>query len=173
MSFVFCIHSATLCLSIEMFSPFTFIDRYVLIAILFIVWGLFCSSFFPFFPTFAFFLWFDDYIYCYDWIPLSFCVFIINSWFMITILSCWSLKFKCILTILNFYSLPHLLCLWVFFFVFVCLFVFCLFRDAPMAYGSSQARGGIGAAATSLRQSNVGSKLCLQPTPPLTATSDP
>ena len=38
-----------------------------------------------------------------------------------------------------------------------------------MAYGGSQARGGIGAVATGLRHShsNSGSKLCLQPTPQL------
>ena len=42
------------------------------------------------------------------------------------------------------------------------------------AYGDSQARGLIGAIATSLRQShsNAGSKLRLQPTPQLTATPD-
>ena len=45
---------------------------------------------------------------------------------------------------------------------FVCLFfvVFCLFYAAPVAYGGSQARGPIGAAAASLchSHSNVGSK---------------
>ena len=43
----FCIHSATLCLLIEVFSSFTFkiiVDRHVLIAIL-LFWGCFCSSF--------------------------------------------------------------------------------------------------------------------------------
>ena len=46
---------------------------------------------------------------------------------------------------------------------------------APEAYGGSQARGRIGAAATSLRQShsNAGSEPQLQPTPQLTATPDP
>ena len=45
---------------------------------------------------------------------------------------------------------------------------------APAAYGGSQARGRIGAVATSLRQShsNVGSEPRLQPTPQLTATPD-
>ena len=52
-------------------------------------------------------------------------------------------------------------------FCFVCLFVFCLFafsRAASAAYGSSQARGRIGAVATRLRQShsNAGSKPRLQ-----------
>ena len=44
----------------------------------------------------------------------------------------------------------------------------------PTAYGGSQARGRIGAAATSLRQShsNAGSEPHLQPTPELTATPD-
>ena len=44
-------------------------------------------------------------------------------------------------------------------------FFFLLFRAAPVAYGSSQARGWIGAAAGSLchSHSNVGSELCLWP----------
>ena len=55
---------------------------------------------------------------------------------------------------------------------------FCLFAISwatPMAYGGSQARGPIRAAAASLYHShcNVGSKLHLQPTPQLTATLDP
>ena len=60
----------------------------------------------------------------------------------------------------------------IFFFFF---FVFFLFLwVAPTAYGGSQARGRIGAAATGLRQShsNSGSEPCLQPTPQLTATPD-
>ena len=46
---------------------------------------------------------------------------------------------------------------------------------APAAYGGSQARGPIGAAAAGLHHShsNAGSELCLQPTPQLTATPDP
>jgi len=49
---------------------------------------------------------------------------------------------------------------------FLVFCVFLLFRAALVAYGSSQARGGIGAAAASLhhRHSNIGSKPCLQPT---------
>ena len=49
------------------------------------------------------------------------------------------------------------------------------FRASPVAYGSSQARGPIGAIAASLHHShsNVGSKLYLQPTPWITATLDP
>ena len=55
---------------------------------------------------------------------------------------------------------------------FVC---FLLFRAAPIAYGSSQARGGIGAIAAGLchSHSNKRSKPHLQPTPQLTATLDP
>ena len=57
-------------------------------------------------------------------------------------------------------------------------FIFCLFaisRAAPGAYGGSQARGVIGAVASSLHHShsNVGFKLHLRPTPQLTATPDP
>ena len=37
-----------------------------------------------------------------------------------------------------------------FYYLFIYLFSFCLFRAAPVAYGSSQARGGIGAVAASL-----------------------
>ena len=54
-------------------------------------------------------------------------------------------------------------------------FLFFVFsRAAPVTYGSSQARGLIGAVATGLRQSpsNAGSELRLQPTPQLTATMD-
>ena len=58
------------------------------------------------------------------------------------------------------------------------LFVlFCFFAISwatPLAYGSSQARGLIGAETTGLHQghSNAGSDPCLQPTPKLTATPD-
>ena len=50
-----------------------------------------------------------------------------------------------------------------------------LFRAAPLAYGGSQARGRIGAAATSPHHSHshARSEPCLQPTPQLTATPDP
>ena len=46
-----------------------------------------------------------------------------------------------------------------------CFFLFCLFRAAPAAYGSSQVRGQIGAAAASLHHSHssTGSNSCLQP----------
>ena len=53
------------------------------------------------------------------------------------------------------------------FFLFPFLFLFLLFRPAPTAYGSSQARGRIGAVAAGLHQShsNSGSELRLRPTP--------
>ena len=55
------------------------------------------------------------------------------------------------------------------------VFFFAFSRAAPVAYGDSQARGLIGAAAASLYQShsnNLGSELRLRPTPQLTATPD-
>ena len=55
------------------------------------------------------------------------------------------------------------------------MYVFGLFKASPGTYRSSQARGRIGAVATSLRHSlsNAGSEPRLQPTPQLTATLDP
>ena len=54
-------------------------------------------------------------------------------------------------------------------------FFVCLFRAASLAYGGSQTRGQIGAAAASLHHShsNMGSKPCLPPTPELAAMLDP
>ena len=63
--------------------------------------------------------------------------------------------------------------LWSFMLTF---FWFCfVFRTAPVAYGSSQTRGWIGAAASSLHHShsNARSEQCLWPTPQLMATPDP
>ena len=62
----------------------------------------------------------------------------------------------------------------VFLFCFVFVFVL-LFRAAPAACGSSQARGLIRAVVTSLhlRHNNLASELRLQPTPQLTASPDP
>ena len=62
--------------------------------------------------------------------------------------------------------------------VFLLLLLFCLFafpRATPVAYGSSHARGLIGAVATGLRQSHshAGFELHLQPIPQLTAMPDP
>ena len=46
-------------------------------------------------------------------------------------------------------------------------YYYCLFRAVPAAYGRSQARGPIGAAAACLHHShsNAGSELHLRPTP--------
>ena len=59
--------------------------------------------------------------------------------------------------------------------LFFIIIIFGLFRAAPVAYGDSQARHPGGATAAGLRHShsNVRSKLCLQATPQLMATSDP
>ena len=65
---------------------------------------------------------------------------------------------------------------YLFIYVFMYLFIYLLlFRAALAAYGSSQARGLIGAVATSLHHShsNVGSKRSLQPTPQLMALPNP
>ena len=61
------------------------------------------------------------------------------------------------------------------FFFFLSFTFFAFSGAASVAYGDSQARGLIGAVATSLRQShsNMGSEPCLQPRPQLMATPDP
>ena len=53
--------------------------------------------------------------------------------------------------------------------------LFVCFRVAPVAHGSSQARGQFRAAAASLQHSHgdEGSKACLRPTPQLIAMLDP
>ena len=58
--------------------------------------------------------------------------------------------------------------------IFVIIIFVCSFRAAPVARGSSQAKGQIGAEAASLRHShsNLGSELRLRPTPQLMATPD-
>ena len=55
------------------------------------------------------------------------------------------------------------------------LLLFLLFRAAPVAYGSFQARSWIGATAAGLHHShsNMGSEPHLWPTPQLTTTPDP
>ena len=60
-----------------------------------------------------------------------------------------------------------------YFYILAHLFFF-LFRAAPVAFGSSQARGRISAVAASLYHShgNAGSKPCPRPTPQLTAAWD-
>ena len=64
-----------------------------------------------------------------------------------------------------------------FIYIFIYLFIYLsyVFLDRTEAYGDSQARGRIGAAAAGLRQShsNARSKPCLQPTPQLLAMPDP
>ena len=61
------------------------------------------------------------------------------------------------------------------FFLSLSFFFLVFSRAASVAYGSSQARGLIGAAAASLchSHSNAKSRLSLRPTPQLTATPDP
>ena len=85
--------------------------------------------------------------------------------------TCVAIKRKEILKRLQFSSLKTLLAraykslFFIFLFLFFCLSAFS--RATPAAYGGSQARGIIGA------YSNVGSELCLRPTPQLTAMPDP
>ena len=59
-------------------------------------------------------------------------------------------------------------------FIYFCLFIL-LFKAAPTAHGSSQARCHIGVMAAGLHHShsNTGSEPCLWPTPQLTAMPDP
>ena len=59
--------------------------------------------------------------------------------------------------------------------IIIIISLFAFSRAAPMAYGGSQAKGLIGAVATSLNQShsNMGSEPRLRPTPQLMATPDP
>ena len=58
-----------------------------------------------------------------------------------------------------------------------CYFILLIyfFRTTPVAYGSSQVRGRVGAVAASLHHShsNTGSNMHLQPTPQLMAMPDP
>jgi len=74
------------------------------------------------------------------------------------------------------YIRVHFLCRVFFFFlffVFSFFFFFFLRRAAPVAYGSSQARGWIGATGLHHSHSNVGSKPHLWPTPQPRAMLDP
>ena len=65
--------------------------------------------------------------------------------------------------------------LFIYLFIYLFIFVFLSFRATLVAYGGSQARSQIGAAATVLCQShsNAGSELCLRLTPQLVAMPDP
>ena len=59
-------------------------------------------------------------------------------------------------------------------FIYLSIYLFIYFRAAPVAYGSSQARGQIRAIAAGLPQpQQMGIQAILQPTPQLTATPDP
>ena len=64
--------------------------------------------------------------------------------------------------------------LFFFFFFFFFFGLFAISQASPAAYGGFQARGPIGAAAASLRQShsNAGSEPSLRPTPQLSAMPD-
>ena len=59
------------------------------------------------------------------------------------------------------------------FYLFIFIFIF--WGAAPMAYGTSQAKGWTGAVALGLHHShsNARSEPCLRPTPQLTAMPDP
>ena len=63
----------------------------------------------------------------------------------------------------------------IYIYTFLFIFMYLFFRDAPMVYEGSQARGPIRAVAASLHHShsNAGSKPHLQCTPRLTETPDP
>ena len=71
-----------------------------------------------------------------------------------------------------FYSVDRFIC--AIFYLFI-IYLFCLLRFAPTAYGGSRVRGLISAVATGLRHSHshAKSELHLQPTPQLMATQDP
>ena len=91
-----------------------------------------------------------------------------------------SLKSKSPLTSTYFFLLQRCSCwktsLAFYMLAFYNFFLFFFFlRVTPVAYGDSQARGWIGAVATSHSHShsNAISELSLQPTPKLTATPDP
>ena len=103
-----------------------------------------------------------------------------SSWILAVFLTHWAIMgtpnmifFVLIVCSLNYFLLLILVCLLPFCLHCLCIitlhiplfyFIFCLFRAAPMAYGSSQARGRIGAAAAGMcyRHSNTGpkSRLC-------------
>ena len=61
------------------------------------------------------------------------------------------------------------------YYAFFYIYLFVFLGPHPVAYGGSQARGWIGATTTGLCHSlsNVGSELCLKPTPQLMAMPDP
>ena len=98
-------------------------------------------------------------IWPHYWAVLDFC------WFTSMVLGCW-------------YKIRHYF-YWIFHFVkdliilIFLLFLFSLLLTvAPVAYGNSQARDQIGAAAVGLHYSNTRSELHLWPKPQLAATPD-
>ena len=79
---------------------------------------------------------------------------------------------------ISFHFFEFIILFYIFILYFILfIYLFLLFRAAPVAYGCSQARGQIGAAAAGLchSHSNPGSDSdpCLRPTPQLMATLDP
>ena len=88
------------------------------------------------------------------------------------------ISLKNIYYLTGFYSIfitSFLLDLGLFCWGFILILFYLFLRATPMAHGSSQARGQIGAAAAGLHQSHskAGSEPRLQPTPQLMATPDP
>ena len=74
-----------------------------------------------------------------------------------------------------FYAFSVTVYLFIYLLNFFLVFLVFFFRAAPMAYGVSPARDGIGAVAARLphSRSNAGSEPHLQPIPQLTAMPDP
>ena len=73
------------------------------------------------------------------------------------------------------HAMQEFLVTFLFYFLIFLVFIFCLFRVTPTAYGSSQARIPTQAVATGLHHSHsdARSKLHLLPTPQLRAIPDP
>ena len=104
-----------------------------------------------------------------------FAILICEQWYFI-VLICISLMtcdMEHHMLICHLYIIPDEVSVESFFFSF--FIVFCLFRATSMAYGGSQARGLIRAAATGLHHSHSHTRfeLSLRPTPQLMAALDP
>ena len=99
----FCIHSATLCILIGTFTPFIFkviIDMYVLIAILFIVSGHFCSTFLLFLPLLSsLVIWWLSLVLCLDSSVFCVCVSITDFWFVVSMRFIYSNLYVCVYVI--------------------------------------------------------------------------
>ena len=109
----FCIHSATLCLLVGVFSPFTFkviINMYILIAIL-LFWIWFYRSFFPFVLfvyvhiCYIFSVMFEFLFLLCMYIHYRFCLVFIWGCVCVLILSPWSFILKCILIFFVFFNI--------------------------------------------------------------------